>query len=116
MARATKPSPWRRARFGRWRPRNGPAQGLLARTGSACVSVDRGPVETGVRPDRPKTLTQSWPAGGAGTAMGENGRPVHPVMAAAGPPSTPSADTSTARRGCRAFARHDDIATTAAIL
>ena len=28
-----------------------------------------------------------------------------------GPPSTPSADISTARRGCRAFARHDVVAT-----
>src|SRR5690242_13437229 len=36
------------------------------------------------------------------------GRPVPIVMAAEGPPSTPFADTSTARRGWPACAGHDD--------
>src|SRR4051812_1404928 len=40
----------------------------------------------------------------------------HHVMVGAGPPSTPSAGIGTARRGCRAFARHDGIATTVTIL
>jgi hypothetical protein len=46
----------------------------------------------------------------------ERGRLPLPVMAAEGPPSTPFCGIDTARRGCRACARHDGTATTVAIL
>src|SRR5690348_13071623 len=40
-------------------------------------------------------------------SKGGSGRLLWHIMAAEGPPSTPSADTSTARRGWWASARHD---------
>jgi hypothetical protein len=61
------------------------------------------------------TCLWRWLGRAAGANLVGQGTPDPVVMAAEGPPSTRFRDFNTARRGCRACARHDVNATTAEV-